>query len=146
MSTRNLSRDGQALALVVRQLEDLLDLVEVVDPVAELPAPVVPLLVGDVLPHRRATADGGRAVRRERQGRIGEVDERRLGRDPGRVLVRDRGLDLLGVHSPGGPPDPTSHPLPIECIEVYALCKWPDDSAMVGRVQRPDGPGARLTA
>ena len=50
MSTRNLSGARQAVALLVGQVEDLLDLLEVVDPVAELPAPVVPLLVGDVLP------------------------------------------------------------------------------------------------
>ncbi len=45
----------------------------------QLPAPVVPLLVGDVLQDRGAAADGGLAVRAERQGRVGEVDERGLG-------------------------------------------------------------------
>ena len=93
----------EALALLIGQLEDLLDLLEVVDPVAELPAPVVPLLVGDVLPDRGAAADGRRAVRAERAGRVGEVDERRLGGGPGGILVGDRGLDLLGVHA-GEPP------------------------------------------
>ena len=44
---------------------------------------------------RRLT--GGRAVGSERHGRVGQVDERRLGRGAGRVLVSDRGLDLLGV-------------------------------------------------
>ena len=56
MSTRNLSGADRPGALLVGQLEDLLDLLEVVDPVAELPAPVVPLLVGDVLP---ASGRGG---------------------------------------------------------------------------------------
>ena len=97
MSTRNLSGADRPVALLVGQLEDLLDLREVVDPVAQLPAPVVPLRVGHVLPERGAAADGGRAVRAERPGRVGQVDERGLGRGAGRVLVRDRGLDLLGV-------------------------------------------------
>ena len=50
---------------------------------------------------RRLTA--GRAVRAERAGRVGEVDERRLGGGSGGVLVSDRRLDLLGVHA-GEPP------------------------------------------
>ena len=93
----------QAVALVVGQLEDLLDLGEVVDPMAELPAPVVPLRVGDVVPDRRAAADGRGAVGADRARRIGQVDERRLGRAPGGLLVRDRCLDLLGVQR-GEPP------------------------------------------
>ena len=98
-----LVRHREALALLVGQLEDLLDLLEVVDPVAELPAPVVPLLVGDVFPDRGAAADGRGAVRAERAGRVGEVDERSLGRGPGGLLVGDGGLDLLCVHA-GEPP------------------------------------------
>jgi hypothetical protein len=47
----------QPFALLVGQLEDLFDLIELVDPVGQLPAPVVPLLVGDVLVDRRASAD-----------------------------------------------------------------------------------------
>ena len=52
-----LVRRAQARPLLVGQLQDLLDLLEIVDPVAELPAPVVPLLVRDVGPQRRAPAD-----------------------------------------------------------------------------------------
>ena len=67
-----LVRRRQTLALVVGQLEDLLDLGEVVDPVAELPAPVVPLGVGDVLPDRSAAADG-RCARPARAARAGSA-------------------------------------------------------------------------
>ena len=70
---------GQPFALLVGQLEDLLDLVELVDPVAQLPAPVVPLRVRDVLEDRGAAADRGRPVGAERTRRVGQVDERRLG-------------------------------------------------------------------
>ena len=54
MSTRNLSGADRPGPLLVGELEDLLDLLEVVDPVAELPAPVVPLRVRDVFPQRSA--------------------------------------------------------------------------------------------
>ena len=90
MSTRNLSGARQAGPLLVGQVEDRLDLLEVVDAVAELPAPVVPLLVGDVLPDRRAAADGGPAVRTEHLGGVAAVDERRLGGGAGGLLVGDR--------------------------------------------------------
>jgi len=51
-----LVRRGEALALVVGEVEDSLDLAELVDAVGELPAPVVPLLVGHVRPDRCAAA------------------------------------------------------------------------------------------
>ena len=79
MSTRNLSGAREAGPLLVGEVEDRLDLLEVVDAVAQLPAPVVPLLVGNVVPERRAAADGGLAIRAERLGRVAAVDERLLG-------------------------------------------------------------------
>ena len=87
----------EALALVVGQVQDLGDLLEVVDPVAELPAPVVPLLVRDVLPDRGAAADRRAAVRPEGLGGIASIDERRLGGGQRGRLVGNRGLDLVGV-------------------------------------------------
>ena len=72
MSTRNLSGRRQARALLVGQLEDLLDLLELVDAVGELPAPVVPLLVGDVVVDRCAAADG-RACRPAPSARAGSA-------------------------------------------------------------------------
>ena len=98
-----LARRGQAGPLLVGELEDLLDLLEIVDPVAELPAPVVPLRVRDVLPERSAAADRRPAVGPERTRRVGQVDERRFGQRASSILVRDSGLDLLGVHA-GEPP------------------------------------------
>ncbi len=56
MSTRNLSSRGESLALLVRQVEDLLDLGQVVDAIRQLPAPVVPFLIGHVRPQRSAAA------------------------------------------------------------------------------------------
>ena len=94
---------AEAGPLLVGQVEDRLDLLEVVDPVAELPAPVVPLLVGNVVPDRGAAADGGLAVRPEHLGGVAAVDERLLGGGLGRLLVGDRELDLLGVQ-PVRPP------------------------------------------
>ena len=92
-----LVRGAQTGSLLIGELEDLLDLLEVVDPVAELPAPVVPLLVGDVGPQRRPAADGRPAIRTEDQRRIAPVHERHvLDRLEG-GLVGDRGLDLLRV-------------------------------------------------
>ena len=88
---------AETLALLVGQVQDLVDLLEVVDPVAELPAPVVPLLVRDVRPQRRPTADRRTTVRPDREGGITPVDERRLGGGALGVLTGDRGLDLLGV-------------------------------------------------
>ena len=96
-----LVRRREALALFLGQIEDLPDLLEVVDPVRELPAPVVPLRVGHVLVDRGAPADGGAAVRTQHLRRVGQVHERRLGGGTGRFLVRDGGLDLLGVHAGG---------------------------------------------
>ncbi len=94
-----LVRGAEAVALLVGQLQDLLDLLEVVDPVAELPAPVVPLLVGDVGPDRGAPADRGPTVRPERLGGVAPVHEGRLGGRGHGGLVGDRRLDLLGVHA-----------------------------------------------
>ena len=64
---------GQPLALLVGEVEDLADLLERVDPVAELPAPVVPLLVGHVA-HRRRTA----AARAVPSGPTASAGSRRL--------------------------------------------------------------------
>ena len=147
-----LVRGGETGALVVGQVEDLLDLLEVVDPVAELPAPVVPLRVRDVLPERGAAADGGRAVRPEGPRRIGQVDERRLGGGPGGVLVRDRGLDLLGVHA-GEPPGASVRPgrMAAPTHKVYAVCNSRHHSAAVERgssdpmVRGRSGPGNHAT-
>ena len=91
-----LVRRREPQALVVGQVQDRLDLRKVVDPVTELPAPVVPLLVGDVRPERGATTDGGSTIGAQHTGRVREVDERRLG-GARRLLVGDGGLDLLGV-------------------------------------------------
>jgi hypothetical protein len=102
-----LVRSAQALAFLVGQVEDLLDLGQVVDSVTELPAPVVPLLVGHVLVDRRAPTDRRSAVRSEGPRRVGEVEERGLGQGLLGVLVRDGALDLLGVHA-GWPPGATA--------------------------------------
>ena len=88
---------GQPGLLLVGEVQDLADFLERVDPMTELPAPVVPLLVGDVRPDRRAPAARGPAVRTEGLRGVAAVDERRLGEGARRVLVRDGGLDLLGV-------------------------------------------------
>ena len=53
----------EPLALVVGQVEDLLQVLERVEALRELPAPVVPLLVRDVLPDPGPAADGGLPVR-----------------------------------------------------------------------------------
>ena len=79
-----LVRRAEALALLVGQLQDLLDLGQLVDAVGELPAPVVPLLIGNVRPERCAAAHRRHAVRPERSRRVAAVDERFLGG----VLVR----------------------------------------------------------
>ena len=55
-------RGGEPGPLFVRQLQDPLDLVEVIDPVAELPPPVVPLGVRNVLPARGTPTDSRLAV------------------------------------------------------------------------------------
>ena len=97
-----LVRRREARSLLVGQLEDLLDLLEVVDPVRELPAPVVPLLVGNVLPARGAAADGRPAIGTEGAGRVATIDEGRLGQGPRGRLVGYRRRDLLGVQSSSG--------------------------------------------
>ena len=66
---------AQALALVVRELQDLGDFLEVVDAVRQLPAPVVPFVVGDVQPLGSPAADCRPAVRPERSCRIAQVEE-----------------------------------------------------------------------
>ena len=98
-----LARRGEAGALVVREVEDLLDLGKVVDPVTQLPAPVIPLGVGDVLPDRGAAADRGSSVGAERASRVGAVDERPVGEVASDVLTRGRGPDVLGVHLGASP-------------------------------------------
>ncbi len=138
---------AQAGPLLLGQLEDLLDLLEVVDPVAELPAPVVPLLVRDVGPQRSATADRGPAVRADRQGGIAAIDERRLaGRRQGR-LVGDRRLDLLGVHAASWSVIRSGRPVRLVAREAFRRIK----SMQTGcrsiirqrryGVQPPGGPG-----
>src|SRR5207249_7643032 len=57
-----LVRSRQARPLVIGELEDLLDLGQIVHPMAELPTPVVPLLVGNVLPLGSSATDGGSTV------------------------------------------------------------------------------------
>jgi hypothetical protein len=89
----------EAFPLVVGQVEDLLDLFQIVDPMAQLPAPVVPLLVRDVLPDRGAPTDRGSTVRAEHLRRVAPVDERRLRARSPRFggLMGDGVLDLVGV-------------------------------------------------
>jgi hypothetical protein len=66
----------EPLALVVGQVEHLLEVLERVEALRELPAPVVPLLVRDVLPDpgRWLTAGVGAETLRG----VAQVDERRL--------------------------------------------------------------------
>ncbi len=97
----------ESLSFLIGELEDLLDLFEVVDPVRELPAPVVPLRVRDVLPERGTAADRGLPVGAEHARRIGGVDEWGLGREARHFRVGDGDLDLLGVQ-PSGPPAATN--------------------------------------
>ena len=84
----------EPLALVVGQVEDLLEILERVEPLRELPAPVVPLLVRNVLPDPGPPADGRLPVRAEPFRGVAQVDERRL------VGFRggDRRRDLRRVH------------------------------------------------
>src|SRR3990172_5284687 len=90
-----LVRRREALALLVGQLQDPLDFLEVVDPVRELPAPVVPLLIGDVRPTRSTAAARGLPVRTERLGRVAQIHEWRFRRH----LDRRTGPDLLLAHA-----------------------------------------------
>ena len=85
---------GEALALVVGEVQDPLDLGEVVDAVGELPAPVVPLRVRHVLPDRRSPAHSRPSVRAQASRGIAEVDERSLF-DPVRGSRRS---DLRRIH------------------------------------------------
>ena len=89
----------ETLALLIGQLEDPFDLLEVVDPVRQLPTPVVPLLVGHVLEDRRAAADGRLAVGSERPCRVRKVHEGRLRGGALGVLMRDHGPDLVCVQA-----------------------------------------------
>jgi hypothetical protein len=70
-----LVRRRQAVALFLGQIEDGCDLVECVDPVRQLPAPIVPLLVWNVGPQRRPPADGGHAVGAQPACGIALIDE-----------------------------------------------------------------------
>ena len=79
MSTRNMPVALRPARSSSVRLRISLELLEIVDAVAELPAPVVPLLVGHIGPDRRAAADGGLAVRAQHLGRVAAVDERLLG-------------------------------------------------------------------
>ncbi len=116
----------EPLALVVGQVQDLLELLERVQPVGELPAPVVPLVVGDVFPDPGAAAHGGQAVRAELAGRIAPVHERGLVGDP----RCDRRRLLFRVHRPRVPfrwrrsPDPVrAAGLAVSGVHrSYALC------------------------
>ena len=146
-----LVRRREALALLVGQLEDLLDLGQVVDPVRELPAPVVPLLVGDVLPQRGAPAHRRATVGSERLGRVAPVDERRLGQRARGVLVGDGGADLLGIHA-GSPPGGRGAVAPLT-HKVYADWMPAMIARRSGPVQprdrrrgAPAGPDGRLMA
>ena len=71
-------RRREALALLVGQVEDLLDIGQFVDAVRELPAPVVPLVVGHVGPQRRAPAYSRHPIRTQPARRVALVDERLL--------------------------------------------------------------------
>ena len=68
-----LSVGGESFALVVCQLKDLADLFKRVDAVRELPAPVVPLLVRNVLPLWSATAAERETVRADRLGGVARI-------------------------------------------------------------------------
>ena len=105
---------GQALALLVGQLQDLLDLGELVDAVRELPLPVVPLLVGNVLPHRGAAADRRLPVGAELPRGVALVDERRL--------VHRRQRTRFGLH-----PRLRLHPGPPTC-SVTRIGTWPPNA------------------
>jgi hypothetical protein len=89
----------EAGALVVGQVEDRPDLVDGVDPVAELPAPVVPLCVGHVGPQRGAAAAGRLAIGPERLRRVARVDPRLLGDGGRRLLVVQGRLRARGIRS-----------------------------------------------
>jgi hypothetical protein len=92
-----LVRRAQALALLLGQVEHLLDIGQVVDPVGKLPAPVVPLLVGHVQPARRAAADRWPAVRAKPECRIAAVDEGFVGDGDVRAQARQPPLAVLAA-------------------------------------------------
>ena len=78
----------EPVALVVGQLEDLADLLEGVDAVGELPAPVVPLLVGNVRPLRGAPAAQQLAVGADGACRVAWVYPRGIARRLDRKSTR----------------------------------------------------------
>ena len=123
MSTRNLSsadspsRSSSVSSRISR------DLLEVVDTVRQLPAPVVPLLVGYVLPLRGAAAHGGQAVGAQATRGIAVVDER--GRLGGRQCAA-RGLGpCLRLHRVDPPLEWPPAPVvrSLGCIEPIQ-CEW----------------------
>jgi len=89
---------GEALALLVGEVQDLADLLERVDPVAELPAPVVPFLVGHVRPQWSAAASSREAIGPERLCGVAGIHPWRLRLDLG-GMVPGRETDFLGVHA-----------------------------------------------
>ena len=97
---------GEAFALVVGEFEDLADLFERVDAVAELPTPVIPLLVRHIGPLWGAAATEWQAVRTKGLGWIARIH-------PGGIGGGDRGgvalKDLRCVHLV--PPTPRRVPL-----------------------------------
>jgi len=97
---------GEAFALVVGELEDLADLFERVDAIAELPAPVVPLLVRHVGPLRCAATAEWLAIGTNGLGWIARIH-------PGSIGGGGRGgvalQDLRCVHVV--PPTPRRVPL-----------------------------------
>ena len=124
MSTRNLSGAERPVALLVGQVQDLLDLVEVVDPVESCQRQSFHFSSGTSAQSGARRLTAGRPSGPSGARRVAQVDERRLGGGAGGLLVGDRGLDLVGVHAgsaswsasaPGRRPAPTH--------KVYAVCK-----------------------
>ena len=76
-----LVRRGQALALLVGERQHGAQRLEVVDAVRELPAPVVPALIGDIGPDLRAVAALGPSIRVDRTRRVTRVHPRVAGVD-----------------------------------------------------------------
>ena len=91
-----LVRCGQTVTLLVGEVEDLLDLGEIVHAVRELPAPVVPLLVGHVHPECRAAAAGRLAIRAQDARGIAWVHPGLVGRDGSDGRVHGRLLAHAG--------------------------------------------------
>ena len=140
MSTRNLSGRRQAVALLVGEVEDLLDLVEVVDAVRELPAPVVPLARRARPPTAgRAPADGRLAVGPKGPRRVARVDEGLRGGRLGGSSVR-RCLDLLLVQ--GALTMRRVHKFYAVCMIVAAPTTGPLASRAGRPAHLPPGPSA----